>query len=115
MKNVAGWVLSGALLLLMGNVRAVPFQGAAKTTAASPKAGSAGVKEPAASSGYDDLLNDIDKEENAERRLQRYWDLNNNAKAPAATKKTASEKWQDLFQKKTAAEAATARANLYIS
>ncbi len=114
MRNVAAWILFGSSILLMGKLFAAPFQGAARITSTPAKPAAASTKD-AANSGYDDLLSDIEKEENAELRLERYWEFTNNPKASAAGRKIASEKWQQLFQKKVAAEAAIESAKLYTS
>ena len=56
-------------------------------------------------SEYDQLLNDIDNDKDAETRLERYWVLAGNKKVPASIQKSALEKWHQIFAKKIDAAA----------
>jgi hypothetical protein len=58
-----------------------------------------------ASGGFDQLIADIDQDKDAEKRLQRYFDLAGNEKAPATVRQAASAKWQGLLNQKLAASA----------
>jgi hypothetical protein len=86
---------------------AVAIAGAQQTPKAQKAASVKAEEKPSssapASNGFDQLLSDIDKDRDAEARLERYLDLAKTKSVPAGTSKAANEKAAQLLKDKAAA------------